>query len=250
MKKKKWIPIVVVALVVAVVVFIYLFFGLREQENKEEPDDLIASDILNAEQYDEETQSQIDELLNSTEVPEDLVSAARELKTHIKENGTLENDYYSIGYMFGDNLYCSIRYYEELNILCLYSSYYTTSNSGYSMEVLSVVENFPYSESVKYYEYYVASSDGEDGGMKLVAEAPITPEEFTVESKLEFKTTEDSAFDSEEEDLTNVFKTAEKYSVMSFSFWDEMMELEFGVKLSDFRYKEFVREDYKTISLE
>lgn len=250
MKKKKWLPIIAAVLVVSVVVFVYLFFGLRGQDNKEEADDLIESDVLNAEQYDEETQSQLDEFLNSTEVPENLVSSARELKTHIKENGTLENDYYSIGYMFGENLYCSIRYYEELNILCLYSSYYTTSNSGYNMEVLSVVENFPYAESVKYYENYVASSDGEDGSFKLVAEAPITPEEFTVESKLEFKTTEDSAIDGEAEDLTDVFKTAEKYSIMSFSFWDEMLELEFGVKLSDFRFKEFVREDYKSISLE
>lgn len=247
--KKKWLPIIVAAIVVAVVVFVYLFFGLRSQDSQE-PDSSEVPDVLNTEQYDEETQNQIEELLNSTEIPENLVADARKLKSQIKENGTQEGDYYSIGYMFGKDLYCSIRYYEEFNLLCLYSSYYTTGNSGHNMEVIAVMENFPYAESVKYYENYVASADGEESSIKLVAEAPITPETFTAESELVFETTEDSAIDGEEEDLTDVFKTAEKYSIMSFSFWDELLELEFGVKLSDFRFEKFTRQDYKSISFE
>lgn len=249
MKKSKLLPIIVAVLVVAVVVFIYLFFGLRGQSNNE-PVSTEIPNVLNKDQLDEDTQSKIDELLNSTEIPEDLVNSARELKLYIKENGYQENDYYYLGYMFGNNLYCSIRYYEEMNILCLYSSYYTTSNSGNGIEVISVVENFPYAESVKYYENYVVSADGEEGSVALVAEAPVDPEEFTAESELVFETTEESAFTSENEDLSTSFKSAEKFSIMSFSFWDELLELEFDVKLSDFRYKKFERQDYKTISLE
>lgn len=246
MKKSYLLPIILAILAIAAVVFVYVFFGSGSQMEKN-PESTVEPDTVEVDE--EAAEDFFSDYLNSTEIPENLVQSAREIKEHIKEKGYQEDDYCYIGYMFGENLYCSIRYYEDMNILCLYNSYYTTSEAGSQMEVLSVLENFPYSESVKYYEIYVVSED-EVSSVYLEAEAPISPEEFTAESKLEFKTTEDSNFSDEDEDMTEVFETAEKYSLMSFSFWDELLETEFGVQLKDFRFKNFIRKDYRATSAE
>lgn len=240
MRKNKWIPYILTVAVLAILVMVYVFFnnsqiGPGDVESTEDAGMTIPEEV-------------VENILSTTEIPEDLNKNAKMLKEHIKANGFEEDDYIYLGCLFSEDLYCSIRYYEEMDMLCLVNSYYTQTEGGASAEILATIDNFPYSSQVRYYEDFFAVLEEDDekptSFSTLIAEATYNPAEFTSSSSLEFATTEDSTYNEEEADMESVFNTAEKYSLMSFSFWDELLEIEFGVQLKDFGFDNFVREDY------
>lgn len=244
MKKNKLIPFILAVLVIAVVVVVYVIFN-NSQINPTNGEN--ATDASTEDGGMDIPEEIVENILSTTEIPDEMADNLQVLKDKIMADGYEEDDYKYLGCLFGTDLYCSIRYYEELDVLSLVSSYYTKTPTGASLEVLAVLNDFPSSTKVEYYEdyYAYAEADGEASSVgTLKAEAIYNPVEFTSESSLEFALTEDSDYSDEEENMENVFDTAAKYSMMSFSFWDEMLEMEFELNLKDFGFEKFVREDY------
>lgn len=249
MKKIKLLPIILSVVVVVVVVLVYVLFSIYKPDTTD--NNISSTEGATGESFTI-PEDVISDVLNTTEIPEEMNNKVQLIKDEIKNNGYEEDDYKYLGCMFGTNLYCSIRYYEEMDLLSLHCSYYVQSKEGDFIEVLAVLEDFPKYSNVYYYEDYCEIDD--ESGMlgdsigTFMAEAEIDSTDFTSLSEIKFTEMEDSSYEIENLDAT--YSTAEKYSRMAFSFWDEMLEIEFEMNLKDFGYKNFVREDYKAESVE
>ena len=182
-----------------------------------------------------------------TTVPESIVNNVDLIKKNILESGYTDDEgIYYIGAMYGESLYCSVRYDKENDILCLQNSYYTMNDNGDYFEALSVWDNFPYSSYVEYYEDYYGTSEqnSEYSYSKgtLVSVAGFDSASFTSSAALTFIEVEESTYqgDNAEEEL----KMGEKYTLMSFSMWDDLLERVYSLNLKDFGLINFVRDDF------
>lgn len=243
MKQKNTFTYILVAVSV-IIIAVILLYAIGRNDGAGNDNQSVAGDNVDA---------TIAPTIQGTEVPQEIVDKVETMKKHILENGYEDEDgTYYLGYMYGDTMYCSFRYDKESDMLCAQNSYYTQSVNGDFVEVLAVLDNFPYLSSVEYYEdYFVEAEDDAEkanSGGTFVAIAGYVPSEITTEISLNFYEMETSTY--EYENLDNALNIAGQYSVKSFSMWDEVLELEFGYNLKDFGFENFVREDNAAESAE